>query len=62
MAPLEPSMTMKAYYYLYLWMKENGMDYKKWYDRNFILIEKIDYTHVDKTMNYDTISWKDIHF
>lgn len=55
----EPSMTMKAYYYLYLWMKENGMDYKKWYDRNFILMEKIDYTHVDKTMNYDTISWKE---
>jgi len=35
------------------------MDYKKWYDRNFILMEKIDYTHVDKTMNYDTISWKE---
>lgn len=54
----EPSDVMKAYYSLYLWMKENNMDYEKWHSGNFTLIKKIDYTHVDKTMGHDKVNWK----
>lgn len=55
----EPSNVMKAYYSLYLWMKENNMDYERWNNVNFALIKWIDYIHVDHTMNYDKVNWKD---
>nr|DAD57761.1 MAG TPA: hypothetical protein [Bacteriophage sp.] len=55
----EPSNVMKAYYSLYLWMKENNMDYERWNNVNFALIKRIDYIHVDRTMNYDKVNWKD---
>jgi len=52
-------MTMKAYYSLYLWMKENSMDYNNWHGGNLGLIDDIDYTHVDNTMIYDKVDWKE---
>lgn len=55
----EPSNAMKAYYSLYLWMKENDMDCKRWNSVNFSLMENIDYIHVDHTMNHDKVNWKD---
>lgn len=55
----EPSNVMKAYYSLYLWMKENNTDYERWNNVNFSLMENIDYIHVDYTMNHDKVNWKD---
>lgn len=56
---LEPSNAMKAYYSLYLWAKENKMDYEKWSSSNFSFLTKIDYYHASKYMVNDWVMWKD---
>lgn len=56
---LEPSNAMKAYYSLYLFMKENDMNYSEWSHLNFSFLNKMDYINVDKTMIYDRVSWRE---
>lgn len=56
---LEPSNAMKAYYCLYLFMKENDVDDTGWRHNNFHFLINLDYHHVDRTMIYDTAVWKD---
>lgn len=50
-----PSNIMKSYYFLYLWLKENNMNFAEWNKLNFKNLEMVNYIHVDKSMKHDRV-------